>query len=165
VDLNLDTLKNSIAGHLERSDFAIFRHDPGIFDANLVVTWDSETHPDYQMFLDAAKKLGVKMIMFASREFDESEVAEAEEELETSEMSRDDRREYAKTLDDFREHIGSTCSIELAFQHETHFYLYEARPDWYDEFVGITDEVMAFGAGVDDETDGDNSLGGFYSKN
>lgn len=166
MDLNLDTLKRSIAEHLERSDFAVFHHDPGMFDANLVVTWDAETYPDYQMFLDAARKLGVRMILFAAREFDEAEIGEAEEELEESEMPREDRREYAKTLGGFREHVGTICSIELAFQFETHFYLYELRPDWYEDFVGIADEVMAFGAsGDDDEVDSNGGMGGFYSKN
>lgn len=165
MDLNLDTLKRSIAEHLERSDFAVFHHDPGMFDANLVVTWDAETYPDYQMFLDAARKLGVRMMLFAAREFDEAEIAEAEEELEESELPREDRRDYAKTLEGFREHAGSICSIELAFQYETHFYLYELRPDWYEEFVGIAEEVMAFSAGHDDEVDSGNDMGGFYSKN
>ena len=165
MDLNLDTLKSSISEHLERSDFAIFRHDPGIFDANIVVTWDIETYPDFQMFIEAARKLGVRMILFAAREFDESEITEAEEELEESDMARDDRREYLKSLQNFREHVGATCSIELAFQHENHFYLYEARSDWYDEFVGITDEVLAFGSASDDEVDTDGGIGGFYSKN
>jgi hypothetical protein len=166
VDLNLDALKSSISEHLERSDFAIFHHDPGTLDANLVVTWDSETYPDYQMFLETARKLGVRMILFATREFEESEITDAEEELEESEMTREDRRDYAKSLEGFREHIGSICTIELAFQHETHFYLYELRPDWYEEFVGIADEVMAFGPGVDDdEVDSNGGMGGFYSKN
>ncbi len=165
MDLNLDTLKGSISEQLERSDFAIFRHDPGVFDANLVVTWDSETYPDFQMFLDAARKLGVRMILFAAREFEASELTEAEEELEESEMPRDDKREYSKTMHAFRQHAGSTCSIELAFHYETHFYLYEVRSDWYDDFVGITDEIVAFGGVDDDEVDSEDGMGGFYSKN
>ncbi len=166
MDLNLDTLKRSISEHLERSDFAIFRHDPGNFDANLVVTWDSETYPDFQMFLDAARKLGVKMILYAAREFDEAELSEVEDDLEAYDMPRDDKRDYAKTLDAFRSNVGVTCSIELAFHFETHFYLYEVRADWYDEFVGISDEVTAFGGmNDDDEVDSDGGLGGFYSKN
>ena len=63
--------------------------------------------------------------------------------------------------------MGSTCSIELAFQFETHFYVYEARPDWYEEFVNISDEVIALGAELDEEDDEseDDNMGGFYSKN
>ena len=58
---------------------------------------------------------GVRMILYAARTFEEAEIAEAEEDLESSEMPRDDRRDYAKTLDTFREHATATCSIELAF--------------------------------------------------
>ncbi len=165
MDLNLDNLKTSISEHLERSDFAIFHHDPGVFDANLVITWDIETFPDFQLFLDAARKLGTRMILFAARTFEDAELTEAEEELETSDMPREDRREYLKAFGDFREHAGATCSIELAFQFETHFYLYEARADWYEEFVSVHDEVLSFSEGDDDEVDSDGSLGGFYSKN
>ena len=164
MDLNLDTLKSSIAEHLEKSDFAVFHHDPGTFNINQVVTWDIETFPDFGMFLDTARKLGVRMILCSTRTFEESELAEAEEDLESSEMSREDRRDYGKTLKSFREYAATTCSIELAFQHETHFYLYEARSDWYDEFVGITEEVLTFGDS-DEEEDGGDSMGGFYSKN
>ena len=167
MDLNLDTLKQTISQDLERSEFAIFRHDSGAFNASLVITWDSETFHDYKMFLEAERKLGVKMIMFATREFDESELAEAEDDLVSSELSRDDRREYATSLKALKEHVGSTCSIELAFQFETHFYVYEARPDWYEEFVNISDEVIALGAELDEEDDEseDDNMGGFYSKN
>jgi hypothetical protein len=168
VDLNLDTLKQTISQDLERSDFAVFRHDSGAFNASLVITWDSETFPDYQMFLDAARKLGIKMIMFATREFDESELTEAEDDLEASDLSREDRREYASSLKAVKEHVGSTCSIELAFQYETHFYVYEARPDWYEEFVNVSDEVIALSADLgeeDDDESEDDNMGGFYSKN
>ena len=165
MDLNLDTLKASISEHLERSEFAVFRHDPGVFDANLVITWDTETYPDFQMFLDAARKLGIRMILFAAREFNAAELAETEEELEESEMPRDDKREYAKTLQTFRQNADATCSIELAFHFETHFYLYEARSDWYDDFVGISDEIVAFGEEGNGEADSEDGMGGFYSKN
>lgn len=166
MDLDLDALKRSIAEQLARSEFAVFHHDPGSFDANTVVTWDTETYPDFQMFLEAARHLGIRMIMFAGLEFDESEIAEAEDELEGLSLSRDDHREYEKTLKGFRQHTGATCSIELAFQYETYFYLYEARADWYDEFVGIHDELTSFGGlSSEDEMDEDGGIGGFYSKN
>lgn len=165
MDLNLDTLKRSISEHLEQSEFAIFHHDPSIFDVELVITWDIDTYPDYQMFLEAARKLGVRMLLFAAREFDEEEYQEAESELEESEMARDDRREYLNSLQNFRKHVGSTCSIELAFQYETHFYLYEARADWYEEFIGLLDEIRAFAAYENDDAESDGSMGGFYSNN
>ena len=47
-----------------------------------VISWDTESFPDYRMFLDTARKAGQKLIVFASRELDEEEVEEALEELE-----------------------------------------------------------------------------------
>lgn len=165
MDINLDTLKQTISEELERSEFAVFRHDAGIFDASLVITWDSETFPDYQMFLDAARKLGIKMVMFAAREFDESEAVEAEDDLEVCDLPRDDRRDYASAFKKIREHIGSTCSIELAFHFETHFYLYEARADWYEEFVDLNEEVLSFTPAAEEDEPEDDGMGGFYSNN
>jgi len=162
VDLDLDALKNSIVEQIERSEFAVFRHDSGAFDPAHVVTWDIETYPDFQLFLDAARKLGVRMILFAADEFSEAEISEAEEELEDSEVPREERRDYQRTLDSFRTHVGTSCSIELAFAHDSYFYVYEARADWYEEFAGIQEEIALFNSEDDDV---DDSLGGFYSKN
>ena len=45
-------------------------------------------------------------------------------------------------------------------------YVYEVRPDWYDEFLELSDEIATNlptpGA---DEEEGDNGMGGFYSNN
>jgi len=70
MDLNLDTLKQEIVAYLENSEFAIFRSAPGGLEGLPIVLWDAERYPDYQMFLDTARKTGAKMILFASREFD-----------------------------------------------------------------------------------------------
>jgi hypothetical protein len=40
-------------------------------------------------------------------------------------------------------------------------YIYELRPDWYEDFLGICDEITTH-LPTDDEED-DESLGGFYS--
>ena len=67
MDLNLDTLKREILDYLESRDLAVFRSTPGTLEDPQMVLWDSEHHPDYRMFLDAAIKTGVKMILFATR--------------------------------------------------------------------------------------------------
>ena len=43
-----------------------------------MVLWDSENHPDYQMFLEAATKVGVKLVLFATREFTAEDVTDLE---------------------------------------------------------------------------------------
>src|SRR3989442_6803917 len=77
VDLNLDTLKHEIVEYLDGSGFAVFRNHPGGLDGLPMVTWDTERYPDYQMFLETARKVGCKMILFASRDFEEVEMEDA----------------------------------------------------------------------------------------
>ncbi len=165
VDLNLETLKGEILDHLESSEFAIFRSHAGALEGLPMITWDTERYPDYRIFLDTARKVGEKLILFASRELAEEEVDEALEELADSEFTRDERRELEGRLGTAQRHIGATCSLELAFDHNSHLYVYEARPDWYDDFLDACEEitsVVSVDTGEDPGTDG---IGGYYSNN
>ncbi len=167
VDLNLETLKNEILGFLESSDFAIFRSHSGGLEGLPVIAWDTERCPDYRTFLDTARKAGEKMILFASRELAEEEVDEAIEELAETEFTRDERRELEGRLAKAQRHIGATCSLELAFGHNSHLYVYEARPDWYDDFLDACEEISSV-LPMDDDSQGtgsDGLGGGYYSNN
>jgi hypothetical protein len=166
VDLNLETLKNEILQYLEGSDFAIFRSHAGGLEGLPVITWDTEQCPDYRAFLDAARKSGEKLILFASRELAEDELDEAMEELLETEFSREERRELETRLAKAQRHIGNTCSLELAFGHNSHIYVYEARPDWYDDFLDACEEISSVLPPDDDgQGTGSDGLGGFYSNN
>lgn len=165
MDLNLETLKNEILGYLESSDFAVFRSHAGGLEGLSVITWDTERCPDYRTFLDTARKAGEKLILFASRELAEEEYDDAVEELVDTEFSRDERRELEGRLAKVKRHIGATCTLELAFSHHSHMYVYEARPDWYDDFLDACDEITT-ALSIDDDNEGPDGLGGgFYSNN
>ncbi len=166
VDLNLESLKSEIGAYLESSDFAIFRGHPGGLEDWKLISWDSERWPDYRGFLDAARKVGEKMIMFASREMTGEEVDEALEELTDSEFTREERRDLEKKLRAAQRHLGETCSLELAFTHGAHIYVYEARPDWYDDFIDACEEINSIFPAEDDSQDaGNDGLGGYFSNN
>jgi hypothetical protein len=167
VDLNLETLKGEILDYLAASEFGVYRSYPGGLEGLPIVSWDSETFPDYRMFLEAARKAGQKLILFASRPFEEEEILEALDELEGSGVERDEQREYESRLRAARRHVGSICVVELAFDHNAHLYVYEARPDWYDQFLEACEEISTLfaGGGDDDEDEPNESLGGFYSNN
>jgi hypothetical protein len=158
MDLNLDTLKQEILGYLEHSEFAVFRSAPGGLEGLPLVLWDAERYPDYQMFLDTARKIGAKMILFAAREFESPEIDDAVDE-------REERRDLEARLRELRMHEGVTCSIELAFDHHARMYVYEIRPDWYDEFLSIGDEIsvhLPAAGGTEREDDGSF---GYFSNN
>lgn len=164
MDLDLDTLKHDMLQFLEKSGFAIFRALPGSLESSPAIHWDTERYPDYQIFLDVAKNAGAKMVLFASREFESSDIEEAVEQLEECELSREERREFEQRLRPARRFEGVTCLIELAFIHDSRTWIYELRPDWYEEFLGICDEIAVLLPDGEEEED-DNSIGGLYSNN
>jgi hypothetical protein len=166
VDLNLETLKGEILQYLESSDFAVFHSHAGGLEGLPVITWDTERSPDYRAFLDVAQKAGEKLILFASRELAGDELDEALEELVETEFSRDERRELEARLANAQRHVGSTCSLELAFGHNSHLFVYEARPDWYEDFLDACEEISSVVPFADDsQGPGNEGLGGFYSNN
>ena len=161
MDLNLDTLKNEILEYLDSAGFAVFHNRPGGLEGMGLILWDTEKHPDYQAFLDVAQKCGTKLILFASAEFEASDIDELEAQLDDCDLSREERLDYEARLHELRAYSGLTCSLELAFDSGSRLYVYELQPDWYDEFGGIEDEIMAR-TPEDDEPD---SLPGYFSKN
>jgi hypothetical protein len=163
LDLNLDTLKREILTYLEARDFAVFRSAPGTLDGTQMVLWDSENHPDYQMFLEAATKVGVKLILFATREFTPEDISDLLEQLDELTLEREQLRDYQSRLRDLRRYEGQTCALELAFNHDGRLYVYEMQPDWYEEYLTVEDEI-ASNLAEEDLNEGD-SLGGYFSKN
>jgi len=164
MDLDLDTLKQEILAYLEHSDFAVFRGAPGGLEGLPLVLWDAERYPDYRMFLDTARKTGAKMILFAAREFDSPEIDEAIDELEECDLTRDERRDLESRLRKLRVHQGVTCSLELAFDHHARMYVYEIRPDWYEEFLNIGEEIAVHLPNDEAEQEDDGSFG-YFSNN
>lgn len=163
MDLNLDSLKREILDYLDSSEFAVFHSIPGGLDEMSMVLWDEQRYPDYRMFLDVARKAGVKLILFAASELEASELDGLKEQIEAADLDREEQREYQKRLRALRAHEGVTCSIELAFDLNSRIYVYELQPDWYDEFINLEEEVMEHTPDAGD--DDDSSLGGYYSKN
>jgi hypothetical protein len=163
VDLNLDTLKREILDSLEGGGFAVFRGSPGGLEGLPMVLWDVEHYPDYQMFLDTARKTGATLIVFASREFQASDVDDLLEQLEDCDLSRDEQRDYERRLRELRIFEGVTCSLEIAFDHNSRLYVYEVQPDWYDDFLNLEEEITS--RLEDNDLDTGNSLGGYFSKN
>ena len=76
MDVNLDTLKREILDHLSSLGLAVFQSSPGALEGFPLVIWDSQHHPDYQKFLDIARQIGTKLIIFATREFEAGDIEE-----------------------------------------------------------------------------------------
>jgi len=165
VDLNLDTLKREILEYLEASGLAVFHSSPGGLDTHGMVVWDTERHPDYQTFLDVAIKSETRIVIFASREFQASDIDDLTSQFDDLELTRDEKRDYEKRLRAMRGYEGVTCSIELAFDYHSRLYVYQMQPDWYEDFLGVEDEILSLISGPEDVDDDDEPLGGYFSKN
>lgn len=166
MDLNLDALKLEIQQYLTAKEFAVFRSSPGGLEGNPMVMWDAEKHPDWQMFLDVAQKAGINLILFGCREFDGDDLDDLVEQLDACGLTREEHREMESRLHELKPHAGQTCSLELAFDHHSRLYVYEVQPDWYEEYLGLEEEIFErLTDGSDMDEDEDTSLGGYYSKN
>jgi hypothetical protein len=164
VDLNLDTLKQEVLEYLEAAGFAVFHGSPGGLDGPPAALWDADHYPNYKMFLDVAHKAGINVVVFSTREFMSDDVDELLAQLDECELTREERRDYETRLRDMRVFQGITCSLHLAFDYNSRLYVYEVRPDWFEEFLGIDDEIASRMADEEDLGEGD-SLGGYFSKN
>ncbi len=161
MDLNLEKMKRDVLGYLETSEFAVFHSVTHGLEGLPAVFWDVERNPDYRAFLDVARKAGVKIILFASAEFDAAELDDLEAQIEETDLDRDEQRDLKSRLRVLRAKEGAICTLELAFDYNSRLYVFEVQPDWYDEFVSLEDEIMDHAS----ESDLDDSLGGYFSKN
>jgi len=167
VTFNLDTLKQELLDYIVAEGFAVFRGQAGMLETTSTIVWDSEAHPEYQSFLNVAKIADARIIIFAHREFQASEIDEAAEQLEDCDLTREELRTVERKLDDLRAFIGSTCSIEMAFDYQGRMYVYELVTDWFETFVDLSDLLLTASPAddTDDEDESDGSFGGYYSKN
>ena len=166
METNLNTLKREIEEYLTASGLAVFHSNPGGLEGQPLVLWDTERHPDYRTFLEVAQKSGVAMVLFATREFEPADMDDLLLQLEDMELTREERRDYESRLREFRIHEGQTCLIELAFDYQSRLFVYEVRPEWYDEFTSTEDEIVSrFIDEDEDDDEGEGDFGGYYSKN
>jgi hypothetical protein len=164
VDLNLDTLKHEVLEYLESAGFAVFHGHPGGVEGPPVVLWDTEHHPDFRMFLEVARKAGINLVVYSTREFEAADIDDLMAQLDDCDVTREERRDYESRLRELRIFEGVTCSLDLAFDHHSRLYVFEVQPDWYEDFLGVEDEIVSRMADEEDLDEGD-SLHGYFSKN
>jgi len=163
---DLDTLKTEIEKHLEKSDFAVYHGHPRFPAPGSVVPWDSEEYPDFQLFLEVARQLGVRLIVFHHRRLEGDFIDHLIDRLESADVSDEEYAGLHRRLHDLRVYQGFTSALELSFDYQGRTYLYNRRSDWYDELLAIADELGEF----DEEEEGFGNLdeendGPYFSRN
>ncbi|MDP8982680.1 MAG: hypothetical protein M3O35_19040 [Acidobacteriota bacterium] len=161
---NLDALRKEIREHLEQTGFTVFHGYSRLSESLPAVLWDSDVYPDYKLFLKTAEAAGVKLVVFHEREFHGGQVEEALEEIEISDIPRDEARALERRLNELRAYEGFTCALELSFDHEGRMYLFDLRTEWYSEFTDLVDELNMLSPQAEEEHD-EGPMGGYFSKN
>lgn len=163
---NLDSLKKEILDYLEQQNVAIFYGFIADLHEQRLVMWDIENTPDFRAFVTCAQKAGIKMIVVNSRAFRREMVEDALAQLEDCDLPREEQRAIERRLKELRPFEGFTCSVELVFENQGRFYIYDVRTEWYEEVLDIMDRLdnsVSDGEGGEDEED--SSMGGYFSRN
>ena len=161
---NLNTLCGEIEEHLESRGMVVFRSFPRAESENHIhgaIYWDSEHHPDYREFIQAASAAGARLVTVYAREFTAELVENALAELSDSELERDERRALELRLNEMRAYEGFICQIELSFDHAQRTYVFDIRTDWFEELNNLIERMEDFFEDDEDE----NPLSGYYSNN
>ena len=161
---NLDTLRHEIEQHLESRGLAVFRSHPRTDSESSLagaVYWDSENHPDYREFVEAACAAGVRLLTLYARELTSDVIENALAQLSDTNLERDERRALDARLNEIQAYEGFTCQIELSFDHAQRTYVFEVRTEWFDELDDLVERIEY---SCQDEGD-ENPLSGYYSNN
>ena len=165
MNLNLDTVKSEAEEYLNENGFIIFRGFSRGLDDVPEVDWDTVHYPDFRMFLEVGKKLGVKLVVMHHREFDAQIIDAAIDRLSAIGFEYEDQTTIETRLRDLTMYDGFTCQVELSYDYDGILYLFELRTPWYAELTHLLDEIDSAGDDSDDDDDDDESYGGYYSRN
>src|SRR3954454_71930 len=155
--LDLESLRGEIQSYLDASDIPVFFGYHRTIDALTQIAWDVESHPDFRDFIAAGRKAGAKLIVFTHLAFSLDQIDEALEQLEASDLTREEKRNFETRLKQLQAYEGFTCMVELSFTLEPAVYVFELRTDWYNSLNDILAELDI--ATEEEESADDDPLG------
>lgn len=162
--LNLDALKDEILAYLQAEGFTVFHGFTRQLDELPCVYWDTINRPDYRAFLEAARQVGAKLIVFQARPFMAEMVDRALADLKRANLSREEERNFERQLRKFRDYEGFTCAVELSFDYQSRVYLFSLEAEWYEDYLELTDRIEA-AIPEEEQEDEEDSMGGYFSRN
>ena len=161
--LDLETLRTAIEAYLDSSGLSVFHGYGSVVDTLNQVVWDTERRPEFREFVECARKSGAKIVTFYYRSFSLDQIDSALDQLEDSNLSREEKRNFETRLRQLQAYEGFTCSVELSFSVDGQVYSFEQHTDWYEALNDILAELDD--ATAEDEDENDGTLGGYFSKN
>ena len=109
------------------------------------VDWNEDHGGDWERFLDCAKAVGAKLVYVNWAPFEEFQVDEAVEHLEKSigagsavGIEKADSVASRREIEAYRDKVGVTAVIDLAFVHEDIVHIHQCFADWFQAFEELT---------------------------
>jgi len=162
---DMDKLKEQIHSHLEAEGFVVFQGYSRSVESGAPVHWDSHHYQDFRLYLETAKKLDVRLIVFHHRELDSDFIDDALADLDVADMPGDERQRLSSRLGELRVWEGFTSVVELSYTYQNQVYVFVQRADWYEDIVEIADEIEDYLSGEELGEDSPDAMGGFFSRN
>lgn len=159
---DLESLRAEIDSCLQKSSLATF-YGFATFSESETIYWDVARHPDFRFFLQSAEKAGVRLVVFNQEQFSLDEIDSGTEQLEESNLSREDKRSIENRIRELQKFEGFTARLELSFCLENRNYVFQIQADWYRDWDDLMSQIEA--AADDTEDLGDDSLSGYFSAN
>ena len=110
------------------------------------VDWNEEHGGDWEKFLECAKAAGAKMLYLNWEPFEECQVDEALEHRERTVtagsepgVQEPDSVPSPREIEAYRDRVGVTAVIDLAFVHEDLVHIHQCYADWFQAFEKLTE--------------------------
>jgi hypothetical protein len=158
---DLETIRTEIQTYLEQSNLAVFHGYSSLTDS-ISVYWDTERHSDFREFLKAAEKAGARLVVFYHQQFSLSEIDEVLQQLEDSELSREEKRAYESRIREIQKYEGFTSVVELSFAVDGRSYQFRLNTEWYEAWEDVLSEIDAV---TDEQDEEEGPISGYFSNN
>ncbi len=124
------------------------------------VTWNEEHGGDWEKFLACAKAVGAKMLYVNWAPLEEFQIDEAVEHLERiiaggTGIEPPDSVPSRREIEAYRDKVGVTAVIDLAFVYEDVVHIHQCFADWFQAFEELTEGL---------EEDSDASDASFHER-
>ncbi len=161
--IDLESLRTEIQAYVQEVGIPVFYGYPRDAVSHVPVYWDTERYPDFREFIEAGRRAGIKLIVFAYEAFSLDEIDEALDELEDSQLAWEEKHTFETRLRELQGYEGFTCSLELSFDLEGRVYSYEVRTEWYQTLRDLLAELDVTAEEQEDHDQG--PMPGYFSRN
>jgi hypothetical protein len=117
------------------------------------VSWNQEHGGDWEGFLECAKAAGARMLYVNWDPFEEFQINDALEHLEGAiaegkgpGIEQPNSVPSRREIEAYRNRVGLTAVIDLAFVHEDLVHIHQCLADWFQAFEQLTE-------GLDEDSD------------